>query len=408
MGIASSRTGRRQEAAPDRDLHCWPSSIGIGLAVALLAGLAFWFGSALWNGLHATHYADLAQLTQAGQLVWHAHLRAVYATVPTDALPLSFLVMAPLAPVLDRLPDPIYFHNPATVIAGSYILLVGGIPLLHAVRRLAWETGVRSRLWILQVGAALLVLLPEYEYGHLEDALALTCTLYAVRRLLRGDRLYAALLLGVATGFKQWAVMLMPFVVMSAPRHRRLRTALVGAVVPASLLAAAFGIDGRFGVHTLVLPVASNVWSGHPGLETVLFGTSAAEVSRILAVAVAVVLGWTLRSVREPTRVLLACSAILVVRPLTELVDYSYYWSPALLLLTVAGASAARRVRPALLVLPVAGLLWSAPEGRGSSAGGWWACQLLILVVAVVLQIRDMASSRRALPSAPAPAPAAG
>lgn len=369
------------------DRRCWSASVGLGITFVVAAGLAFWFGSDVWDGsLHASRYADLSPLTRAGQLIWGGDLTGIYKSVTTDALPLSFVVMAPLAPLLDVLHEPVYFHNLSTLIAGSYILLLG-IVLLHAVRRLAWDLNVRSRLWLVQVVAVVLVMVPEYEYGHVEDVLALACVLYGIRRFLRGENLYAALLLGVASGFKQWAILLLPLIIFSAPPATRLRVAVVGLSLPALLLTLAWGLDGSSAFHTLKTAVASNADAGHPGLLFIWSQTSS-EVTRVLAVVLAIGLAWKFRSPREPPRLLLLISAVLVLWPLTDAVNYSYYWSPALLCFALAAVSADPRVRFITLVMPIAALLWTVPRSLGSSPGGWWLCELTLLAAAVAVQAR--------------------
>lgn len=397
----------RRYARPveSHDPRAWRTSCCIAGAFAALAGLLFWFGSGPWVGaLHAGFYGDLAQMTGAARDVWTGKLDQVYGSnVGLLALPLSFLAVLPLAPVLGVLNQQVPYHDPATLLAGSYILLLGSL-LLYAVRKLAWDLGIRRHLALLQIVAALLVLLPEFEYGHLDDVLALTAVVLAVSRTIRREHLAAAVMLSVAISFKQWAFVLVPLVVAGAPRGRRLRAIFAAGALPAVLTAVCIGLDGSSAVHAFFSPLPSSQLTGHPGFNPNWFGTHSAEASRLLAAGIAFALGLAFARVTEPSRLLVVVAVILTIRPLTETVNYSYYWSPALLFVVLALLLAEGELKLGGVLWSAAALLWSVPRGLDSSPKGWWVCQLILLGALTSTVLRVLRTARlqsEVIPDAP-------
>ena len=364
----------------DADPRGWRTSLAVAGVFVLLAGLLFWFGSGPWVGaLHAGSYGDLAQMTGAAHDVWTGKLDQVYGSnLGLLALPLSFLAVLPLAPILGAMHQQVPYHDVATILAGSYVLLLGSF-LLHAVRKLAWDLGIRRHLLLLQIAAAVLVLLPEFEYGHLDDVLALTAVVYAVRRMLRREHLAAAVMLSVAISFKQWAFVLVPLLIGGAPEGRRLKTAFTAAALPAVLTAVSIGLDGTSAMHAFFSPLPSSQMTGHPGFDPAWLGAHSSEASRVLASLLAAGLGIVGRRVTEPAKLLGVVAVILAIRPLTETVNYSYYWSPTLMFVLLSLLVAEQRVSLGAAGWCAAALLWSVPRGLDSSPQGWWVCQLILL-----------------------------
>lgn len=362
------------------DKGAWSASIAIAASFAVLLSGLFWFGSGPWVGaLHAGSYGDLAQLTGAAQDVWHGRLREVYgANLGLLALPLSFLAVLPLAPILSALHEPIPYHDLATLLAGFYILLLGCF-VLHAVRRLAWDVGIRRHLLLVQSLAAIFVLLPEFEYGHLDDVLALAAVTYAVRHLLRREPLTATLLLSVAISFKQWAFMLVPLFVASTVRGRRIRAFVVAAALPAILMALCIAVDRAAAVHAFFLPPPSSQLTGHPGFDPTWLGAQSSEASRSIAALLAFILGLKFARIKDPGSFLAGVALIFMIRPLTETVNYSYYWSPAFLFVVISLFAIEGKLTLSAWVWPLGAIAWAVPRGLDSSPTGWWACQLILL-----------------------------
>ena len=372
----------RPDARPldDGDPRGWRTSLGVTGVFVLLGGVLFWFGSGPWVGaLHAGYYGDLAQMTGAAHDFWTGKLDQVYGSnLGLLALPLSFLAVLPLAPILGAMHQQVPNHDVATLLAGSYVLLLGSF-FLHAVRKLVWHLGVRRNLVVLQIVAAVLVLLPEFEYGHLDDVLALTAVVYCVQRMLRREHLAAALTLSVAISFKQWAFVLVPLLVARAPEGRRLKATFAAAALPAVLTAACIALDGTSAMHAFFSPLPSSQMTGHPGFDPGWLGDHSSQASRLLAALLAAALGIGWRRVTEPAKLLAVVGVIFAIRPLTETVNYSYYWSPALMFVLLALLVSEQKVSLGAAGWSVAALAWSVPRGLDSSPQGWWVCQLILL-----------------------------
>lgn len=355
----------------DKDRRAWLSSAAV--TVAFMA-VAYLYQTRLVRVFQPTYDGwtplDLGMITRAGHQLWMGHLSSIYRSGSgLYALPLSFVLVAPLTGVLGTSsPD----HTQALV-ATAYFLAFG-VVLLHAVRRLAWDMGLRRRLWLVQVLAAALAMIPELEWGHLEDVLALAFVVYAVRRLRTGDHVRAALLLSVAISFKQWAVVLVPLVVFAAPRATRLRTLAAACALPAALMAVFIGIDARGALGAFLTPGGIGGPPGHVWFGPAWLGAHTTQTNRFLALALAAAVGWRFRRSSDPVPLV---AAILLLRPLTEPANFSYYWSPGLIFAAVA--IAATRDRRALAAPLLAGL-WALPRAQTTSRW-WWAGELLFLAV---------------------------
>lgn len=373
----------------DKDRRAWLSSAGITIAFMGLALLyqtqlvkVFQPGYAGWAPL------DLGLLTKAGHQLWTGHLSAIYRSGSgLYALPLSFALVAPLTAVLGTAtPD----HNQALV-ATAYLLAFGAV-LLHAVRGLAWDLGMRRRLWLVQAVAAVLALVPEVEWGHLEDVLALAFVVYAVRRLRNGDQVRAALLLSVAVSFKQWAVVLIPLLLFAAPRESRARTLIAACALPAVLVAVFVGIDAKEALSAFLTPGGVGGPPGHVWFGPAWLGAHTTQANRFLALGLATAVGWRFR---RSTDLVPLVGFILLLRPLTEPANFSYYWSPGLVF--AALTIAASRDRRALAAPLLAGL-WALP--RAQTASRWWWVGEMLFLALTLSAVRAPHPARKLVPRA--------
>lgn len=381
-------TSRKTAMIDDRDRKRWISATLIGVAVTALAMMfSLRFAQLLYPADHGWYQStDIWQLVDGGRFVAHGALGAVYQGTGSYALPLSFILMAPVSFLVDRynlvegIPYPIP-HPSAWLIAGPYSLLFG-IFLLHSVRSLAWDLGVRSRLWQLQLIAVVVVLIPCFEWGHFEDVMALTATLHATRKLLKGDWVKAGLWLAVAISFKQWAVMLLPLMVFLAPPGRRVRTLVACSALPASFVLFVLGSDWSDAFRALFSPTTQlHGYEGHSAAFLGWFGQKASVVGRATGTLVAASAGWRARGVENTPQLLAVVSGILIVRPLFEPLLYSYYLSPGLLLAGFVGTAAHRRIRLVDWVAPMAAVCWSAPRSNPRTDGLWWAGEGILLAL---------------------------
>ena len=139
--------------------------------------------------------------------------------------PLTFIVGAPFA----LLPQ-----AAAGEAAGIVFILIIGLLVVRELKGIAaGDTEVSTRLWFV---SSLIVMLVWTELAvhwvHLDDALALLCTMVGLRLVRSGRVLMSAVVLGLAVDFKPWAL---PFaaIVLIAPRRRWVPAALVWVAVVA-------------------------------------------------------------------------------------------------------------------------------------------------------------------------------
>jgi hypothetical protein len=338
--------------------------------------------------------ADSWMTVDGGRMVWYGAFGYVYQGTQSYALPLSFVVMAPVSGLIDHFrwlegsPYPVRYPT-AWVVAGPYALMFG-IFLLHAARRLAWELGARRRLWILQALSAVVVLAPAYYWGHFEDALALTFVLHSLRYRLRADYVRAALLLSVAVSFKQWALVLIPFLVFGAPRGSRLRTALVAGALPVSFVLFFLGVDWPDASKAFFSPVnLVGHFQGHGAFYASWFGTRTSQLSRTFGLALSVPAGWWLRRARRPEHVLAAAGVIMLIRPFSEAINYGYYWSSFLVCAGLVGVAVHRMIRWQDWAWPVGATIWAWPKGNPGTINWWWLGEIILLAATTGQMLRN-------------------
>jgi hypothetical protein len=373
----------------DRDRWCFLSSVVIGLAFAAVAMLySLYFFAELYHKRFLGHSvwmapADIWNVVDAGRFVWHGALGNVYEAANSYALPLSFILTAPVSAVVDHyhLAEGIVpLARPSAWLAvGPYSLLFG-VFLVDAVRRLAWDVGQRRFLWASQLLAVGMVLVPAFEWGHFEDVIALTFVLHAARYLLAQDYIRAGLLLSLAVSSKQWAVFLVPLAVFMAPRGLRLKTLLASCALPLLLMFIVLTFGGRDSFDALFSPVnLGRNAPGHIAFYVTWLGSKTSELSRNLGLIAAVALAWKLRKAATKPEILAAISVLLVLRPLSEAINYSYYWSPSLIVAGLVGVAAHHRIRIRDWIWQLVAIAWTLPHGNPATSSSWWAGMMLLL-----------------------------
>ena len=358
----------------------------MGVTFAFLACL-YVFCYPLLHGVHAWAQAlDLWMLVDGGRYVAHGALPFVYEGSRAYALPLGMVFMAPASAVMDHwhlvegAPHPLA-HPSGYLIIFPWTLL-WGIPLLHSVRRLAWELGLRKGLLRLQVLGAVIVLFPCTYWGHPEDILALLFIFYGTTRVLQGRFLVAGLLLSIAISCKQWAVVLLPFAFAVAPREHRVRVCAAGCALPAVLVGLTLGLDWHDAYPALFKPLnMGSSTPGHLSFFATWFGSHTSEYSRTLGVVVALPIALVLRRWQSPPRLLAALAVLLALRPFAEAISYSYYWAPAAMMVGLVGVAVHRRLRWQDWALPVLVIVWAMPRGHESTATIWWLVQTVLLAL---------------------------
>lgn len=370
------------------------------LAASALIGLvgtvaACFYSFVLYGWIHHVNNwnypVDVWMLVDGGRFVSNGALGYVYQGSGSYAFPLAFVVFGPVSGLVDHFqliegsPFPVA-HPSAWVLVGPYSALLG-IPLLYAVRTLAWDVGVRSRLWLLQLLTFAVAVMPCWLWGHPEDLLSMTFVVFALRSLRTDRFMRAAFMLSVAVSFKQTAMMLIPLVFFMAPKSQRLRTLAAACVLPAVLAGFSLAVDWADASKALFSPVnLLHHYQGHSAFYISWWGAKTSEISRGCGVLLSVALGWWLRKVRTTPQILAAASMILIVRPFSEAINYSYYWSPGLLLAGCLGVAVHGRVRWRDWIWPALAIVWASPHGTGTVQPWWWLGEM-VLVAATALQV---------------------
>jgi hypothetical protein len=359
--------------------------IGIGFGVLAMI-YSLYLAGYLYHTKAWTQPVDIWLAVDAGRYVWNGALGHVYEGTQAYALPLSFIVMAPISGLVDHFGlvegSPFAVPHPsAWLLVGPYSLIFG-IFLLNAVRRMAWDLGLRSRLWAVQLLAVVVVLVPCFEWGHFEDVIALTFVLHAARRMMAGDQIRAALLLSVAISSKQWALPLIPFVVFSAPRGRRLKSLVAACALPGALVLLVLGSDWSDASKALFSPAnLVGRTQGHAAFYESWLGSKTSQVSRTVGLLIASALAWRFRRARDTAGILVSMAAVLGLRPLFEAISYSYYFSPGLLLAGCVGLAVTGKVSWRDWICPVAAILWATPRSNSSSSTWWWVGEAILLAI---------------------------
>lgn len=374
------------------DRHCAAWSFGVAIVAS---GLALLYSTVIYGLIHGHGWwftpQDWTMLSSAGSFVIHGQLHQVYGTNrELYSLPLSFPLAGMATLLIHWINFPSGNHEELIFVVIPFVC-ASGVPVLYQARRLAWDLGVRRRLPLVQVLTAVVVIVPAVEWSHFEDVLAVAFVLAALRRVLRSDPIRACLYLSVAVAFKQWAVMLIPFMVFAAPPGRRVRSLLAAGALPGLLAGFFLAVDFHDALRAFASPVTQvDGFPGHPWIAGAWLGAHSSQVNRTAATLMAVLLGWWRRyDARQPAAAVLTASIILMLRPLTESINYAYYWSPGLLLLIlVMTASTDGGARAMDWTWPVLALLWTLPHSNDLTATDWWLGEGLLLAVTAYRVLR--------------------
>jgi hypothetical protein len=259
--------------------------------------------------------------------------------------------------------------------------------ILHAARRISYQFGIeRGRLWP-QVAMLVLVVCPAaIVWGHYEDVLALAFVMFALYALVRGRPLPAALMLGVAVGFKQWALLGLPLLVAVSPPSERRKVLGASLALPAVLIALPLAVDWSHASAAL-LKTQSFPQVGHralwvPSSVRMMAGNPSRAGTFVVALAVA----WWLRERTEPRLLLAGFAVVFLARLLFEPVLFSYYLCPTLGLLALHEHLTVGSCRRTLLV----GTCWLLFFAVHPPEVIWWAVALALGTLLAGPAVRDV------------------
>jgi hypothetical protein len=378
---------------PDQDHRLLGSSLLGTVAFGALASVySFLLYPFQFRWEHGTHLSvwyqagDVWSIVDAGRFVWQGALGYVYeGSGGSYALPTSYVLVSPLSALIDHyhwveglFPIP----RPSAWPAVCAFVLVWNVFLLDAIRRLAWDLGVRERLWMIQVASVVVVCVPVFQFGHFEDLLALVFLLHAVRFHLKGGSLYTFACLSVAITFKQWALLAVPLLVLLAPWGRRIIGLIVSASLPVLFTAIVLLTDPKHGLSALFSPMSPKKTDpGHVSFFLTWFGSRTSQMTRSASVLISPVIAYLFRNVRRREGLLAALSVILLIRPLFEPSVYSYYWMPSLLIAGLVGTAAHRRIRVRDWMWQGGVVIWALPHSNPHTETLWWSIEFALIVL---------------------------
>jgi hypothetical protein len=368
------RTKPEAAAESDRDANRWWANLAWGV-LFVGAYLCWSLRLPLLWGHHAAWDVpgDIWEVYSSAIYVVHGGYAFLYDPgTGYAALPLPAIIVAPFEWLGERLhlvagiPD--YVRRPSMWLVLAPVVAIGCTPVIWAARSLAWELGVRQRLWLVQLNALLVVSVPCALFGHFEDALAVAGIFMAWRAAARSNWMATAIWCAVSIASKEWAVLAVPMMICQAPRGRRARLGVIAAGTPLLLLAPCLLRD--FGNTVTAIFVASSApaapGNGHVGL---LSGLVPGEFTQAAVLVVAAAFGLF----RKPSLPMAMCGVgvLFAFRVIAEPVAFLYYFSAPLAVLATIVVTSGRRVSLARFGLTLVPLLWALP--LHINPGVWWS-----------------------------------
>lgn len=356
-------------------------------AVFVSLGLAYFFRWGPWVRHDPSVWllpGDLLNTYAATRAFAHGHFGAIYGS-GFLALPGFLVLVAPFGAMSDIFP-----HPQALVFVAPYVLVLS-CGAIVACDAMAARLGVpTTRRVVLSVVEGVLLWNVVVLWGHPEDAVAVGLTLYAVINAFEGRWSRVGWLLGAALAVQPLVVVVLPILLGMAGRKWAMgmiiRTLIPATVVTLPPLIANF--------HATVYAIVGQPTSPYFNHETpwVFLATKlggqgpsamvGAGPTRLVAVALAVVLGWWSRHWREKPEVLLGAMAVcLALRCYTEVVMASYYvWAA----LAVGVVVAARRNAWCFTVAVIAAVGTTVTAQWSLGEYAWWTTDIVGLTVVLV------------------------
>ena len=311
------------------------------------------------------------------------------------AFPGMEVLLAPVAFVSDHFHlvssfGPFVIHRPSTALVLMPAELVLASTVVFAADALAERLGVNRRRRICLCAAVAVVAWPTTAiWGHAEDALAMTFTLYALTAMLNRKWALMGWLLGVGVLMQPLVVLLLPLLLGATPRGQRFLLGVRALVLSTFLVVVAFAGDAADAYRSMIeQPTPPSInhatpWSylspvltsekattlhgaylttvkgqgGHLATHPVTtIGKAVVEVSggagRMIDVALAVLIGLVVwRRPQSDTRILWLAAVVLASRCFFEPVMTPYYLAPPIFLcLIMASRQRGKRFWPAVVI----------------------------------------------------------
>jgi hypothetical protein len=384
----------------------WPLVV---TAAFVALGLAYFFRWGSWVRHEPSVWVtpgDLTTTYNAAHAFAHGQFGAVYGA-GFLALPGFLVLLAPFSSLSITAP-----HPQALVFVAPYVFVLACVALF-ACDAMAERLGVTAtRRAVLSVVEGVLLWNVVVLWGHPEDAVAVALVVYCVIDALDGRWIRAGWLLGAALAVQPLVVVIVPIMLFMGGNQRAwglvLRGAIPGILVTLPPLVASF----HHTVHAVVTQPANIFFSRQTPwtfLAPKLGGVGPAATvgggpMRVVALALAVALGWWARRWRDDPEMIVGAVAIgLALRCYTESVMTSYYVWPALAVGLVVAAR--RNVWSFGLALAVAIFTTVAAQWQLSEYP-WWAIQVAGVTVVLIAGVRqNTMATVRGVPMTSSPGP---
>jgi len=295
-----------------------------------------------------------------------------------------------------------YFAHPqALLLLGPYTLLLS-CSALFACDALAERLGVAwSRRAVLVLAEAAALWNVSVFWGHPEDAVSVALALYGVVFALDDRWVGAGWLFGLAFAMQPLVIVILPVLLFMSGRQRALTLVLRGVIPAAVITIPPLVANIHATVHTLTSQPAyprrpanhRTPWAalaptlGGKGGDTTIGGGPV----RLIALALAVVVGWWSQRWRnKPEMLVWAMAVALALRCFTESVMTAYYVWPALAVaLVVAARGSTRRFVVAIVVAISTTIVaqWHLGEWP------WWSLDMAGVAGLLVVSIRPEPSA---------------
>jgi hypothetical protein len=368
----------------------WPLVVMLSFVIMSMA-YSLW-----WNPVvHHSHVwvipGDIWSSFRAAHWVGWGDIGAIYGkdtqlvTLPGIAVLLAPVAMVSGALGLGESLVPIILSRPTSwFVLGPAILLLGSTCLM-AFDAMAEELGVNGpRRIVLSLMEAVVIFQVVTMWGHPEDLLALTFSLYALLAMFRGRWSLSGWLWGAAIATQPLAILMFPLAFVRTPKPQRPRLCLYGALPSLALLSGPLVMqwhqtsavlfhqeNARFLDHATPWIALS------PTLSRTEVG---AGPGRMIAVIAAVMIGFMAYR-RPPSRVglLWLCALALSLRCFFESVMVVFYLGPPLALIVLTAATCASRKR--LVGAWAIAMLATVYAFHRSSEWGYWAPMVASLAI---------------------------
>lgn len=354
----------------------WPILVS---ALFVILGVAYFFR---WGPLvrHAPSLlvapGDLWTTYFSSSAFTHGHFGAVYGS-GFLALPGFLVLLAPLA-WLSNSPQ-----SHVLALLGPYALLLGCVALFACDAVAEWLGVSAPRRILLSVVEGVLLWNVVVFWGHPEDAVAVALTLYAVMSAFEGRWARVGWLFGAALAVQPLVVVVFPILLFNGGR-KRAPGLLVRAAIPAAVVTLPPLIANVHGTVHVIVTQPTYVFFNHATpwffLAPTLGGrgpgaTVGGGPMRLVALALAVALGWWARRWRQkPEMLIWAVAVALALRCYVESVMTAYYIWPTLAVGTVV---AARRNAWLFALAVMAATLTTVAAQWQLTKYPWWAIDVL-------------------------------